>query len=198
MKTIGVLLSLSVVTVTACVTTDLSSQAQEVGCDDGVESYVDENGEEVICVHTEEPFDPDPGADPGDPGEPWDWCSSFPEMCLGDDPEPPPPDPTDPGGEPEAACWFATTYQGHGSYPVWETPTRTLAEAYTMARNDAKLEAIKDAEKNCTTSFTPFPYCTGHPTMTGVGGTGCVEEGEAPSRHVTCYATASAACNYRY
>jgi len=44
---------------------------------DGADSYTDENGEDVICVYTDEP------------GEPWDPCWSFPQLCY-------PPDPTDP------------------------------------------------------------------------------------------------------
>ncbi len=78
---------------------DTSAVEQAVGCD-GPESYIDENGEEVICIYTDEPYDPPPDEDE----PPWDWCSSFPEMCEGDGDDPPPPPPPDPeggGGEDE-------------------------------------------------------------------------------------------------
>lgn len=70
---------------------DTSTVAQGVGCD-GPDSYIDENGEEVICVYTDEPYDP--------PDDPWDWCSSFPEMCQGDGDDPcvANPDLCNPGG----------------------------------------------------------------------------------------------------
>lgn len=53
-------------------------QQADTGCS-GDDSYIDENGEEVICVYTDEP-----GDDPTDP------CLLYPELCYppddGDDP----------------------------------------------------------------------------------------------------------------
>lgn len=80
-------LCISCLLVSCSLPESLGSQQQAVGCD-GPDSYIAENGEEVICVYTDEPLDP-----PEDP------CLHFPEMCAGDGEEPPPPDPADGGGE---------------------------------------------------------------------------------------------------
>lgn len=82
----------------ACVTSPATSDTtQAVGCD-GQASYVDENGEEVICVYTEEPYDPPDDPWPGDPGDPFaEHCALFPELCVED---PPPPTDLSGGGEP--------------------------------------------------------------------------------------------------
>jgi hypothetical protein len=78
----------------ACATSPATSNStQAVGCD-GPDSYIDENGEEVICVYTEEPYNPPEEPGFGDPGDPFaEHCSLFPEMCVED-----PLLPTDPGG----------------------------------------------------------------------------------------------------
>jgi hypothetical protein len=97
----------SCLVIAACVepVPDTSAVAQGVGCD-GPESYIDENGEEVICVYTEAPYDPPPE-------EPFDWCSSFPEMCQGDTDDPPPIDGGGGGGEPvdNRTCYADTVAQ---------------------------------------------------------------------------------------
>jgi hypothetical protein len=108
----------SFLVIAACVepVPDTNAVAQGLGCD-GPESYIDENGEEVICVYTDEPYDPPPDESDGPPpDEPWDWCSSFPEMCHGDTNEPPPPTDTGGGGgggEPvdDRTCYADTVAQ---------------------------------------------------------------------------------------
>ena len=61
-----------------------------------VESYYDENGEEIICGgHTWEPGWPeDPPPDPPEP----DFCSMYPDFCNPPD-DPPPYDPSGGGGD---------------------------------------------------------------------------------------------------
>ena len=78
MRSIG--LSIAIATsIAACVTMDDDEDDAEFrdGCD-GVEEYIDQNGEEVICVYTDEPGD-DGGDDNSDP------CWANPWLCSGDD-----------------------------------------------------------------------------------------------------------------
>ena len=64
--------------ITACGSMDEEDEAEfRDGCD-GVEEYIDENGEEVICVYTDEPGDA--GGDEID-----DPCWVNPWLCSGDD-----------------------------------------------------------------------------------------------------------------
>jgi hypothetical protein len=75
----------------------VTTTTQHVGCDGENESYVDENGEEVLCIYTEEPGDPplDPClyfpeiCNPPDPPDPPDPCQTNPDSCGGGDPTPP-------------------------------------------------------------------------------------------------------------
>ncbi len=96
--------------VASCVDAELGSVTQRLdGCDGSTESYIDENGEEVICVYTEEPSDDDASDDDDWGDDDWgdeDWsddgwdddggtdtsdpCAASPELC-GEGGEPPPP-----------------------------------------------------------------------------------------------------------
>src|SRR5262245_17329546 len=72
-----VLLTLFVAALAGCAidAPALSVKEQHVdGCGPGIDSYINENGEEVICVHTEAP--PWPSTPPDDPWEnPTDPCA---------------------------------------------------------------------------------------------------------------------------
>jgi hypothetical protein len=137
----------SCLVIAACVepAPDTNAVAQGLGCD-GPASYIDENGDEVLCVYTEDPYNPPPD-------EPWDWCSSFPEMCQDDPPEPSPPD-TGGGGGGDVAFCPTQERQGDGS---------GMSESNEAeARTNARAEAFKKATDACYQwfYFPQFPsYC---------------------------------------
>lgn len=143
----------------ACVTdagpAETSAQQAVSGCN-GAASYIDENGEEVICVYTEEPGD-DPPDDP-----PVDWCLWYPELCAPADPPDPcelDPDrcapPADPPAE-EAAC----TENRHIKVPG---VGRNANEE--EARQEARRSAMNAANTACQSATYPLllPFvCRGH------------------------------------
>jgi hypothetical protein len=68
----------------ACVTMDEDEDVEfRDGCEDGVEEYIDQNGEEVICVYTDEPGDGGGDEEAGDDNS--DPCWANPWLCSGDD-----------------------------------------------------------------------------------------------------------------
>ncbi|HWB81483.1 MAG TPA: hypothetical protein VG755_41260 [Nannocystaceae bacterium] len=73
-RTIGLTIAISAL-VAACVSgiDDEEADADFRDCD-GAEEYIDENGEEVICIYTDEPGDG--GGDGSDP------CWQFPWLCY--------------------------------------------------------------------------------------------------------------------
>jgi hypothetical protein len=134
------------------------------GCGGGVESYIDENGDEVICVYTEEPGDP-PDPCELDPQSCWpdpdpDPCWSFPELCN-------PPDPPDPCEQNPDACGGSS---GGGdppqppeppkcTNPRWSTALMYWGYGYSYTAGAAGMQAatnaaVQGAKDNCVATET--------------------------------------------
>lgn len=196
----------------ACTSTTMSSQEQAIGCD-GPDSYIDENGEEVICVYTDEPSDP-----PEDP------CIHFPEMCAGDVGDDPwmPPDPGDTGGDPadpgEGLCSVyngpvADTGRAEGRSTVVGSEGESayqnaLDRASAAGTSSAKYQANSKAKAKCGGLLYPagVGVCRGrgNAALLSAQGTGCVQSGaEYPPDSntvvvVECGATASVGCEFEW
>ncbi|MEJ7730820.1 MAG: hypothetical protein WKG00_16580 [Polyangiaceae bacterium] len=152
------------------------------GCSGGAESYIDEHGDEVICVYTEDPGDPpdpceldpdscwpDPDPDPCwmnpwlcNPPDPPDPCEQNPDACGGSSGGGDPPQPPEPAKCTNPRWTTMLVYWGYGySY--------TEGAAGMQAATDAALQAAKDScvatetdstcKNACQRLTLPEPVC---------------------------------------
>ena len=179
-----------------------ATQQHDDGCGPGIDSYTNEDGDEVICVNTEEPAGPCPTpddcvvtVDPGDPGDPGDPCAAFPELCT--------PDPTDPCELDPDGCAPPVPD------PNGVCPSRTIKREVerwninrTAAKQRAETDAVNAAEEACTGDWfylVPPTYCgDGDNEGFTITSSSCVIQKLTGHSEWDCSATAQVTCNYTF
>ena len=179
----------------ACAVPELGTKQQaDTGCVDGAESYIDENGDEVICVYTDDPGDTDPCTlDPSlcNP----DPCVTNPDAC---DPCVIDPSSCDPCVIDPSSCSGGGT--GVCASRTKKATVEVVNDDKTKAEQQADTAAVNQAQNDCLGDYynlVPPTYC-GDGSYDGfqIDSSSCVWQDA--SSVWDCSTTAEVTCNYTF